>query len=44
MMDYAIANAKRLAVENQGKPPSRSAPGTAVYQLIELLKPYITEE
>ena len=44
MMDYAIANAKHLAADNHGKPPSRSAPGTAVYQLIELLKPYLTEE
>ena len=44
LMDYAIANAKRLEVENQGKPPSKSAPGTTVYQLIELLKPYLAEE
>lgn len=44
MMDFAIANAKRLEVENQGKPPSKSAPGTKVYKLIELLKPYLTNE
>ena len=44
MIDFAIANAKRLEVENQGKPPSKSAPGTKVYELIELLKPYLTNE
>lgn len=44
MMDFAIANAKRLEEENQGRPPSKSAPGTTVYQLIELLKPYLTNE
>jgi hypothetical protein len=44
MIDFAIANAKRLAAENQGKPPSRSAPGTKVYELIEILKPYLTDE
>ena len=44
MMDFAIANAKRLEVNNQGRTPSKSAPGTMVYQLIELLKPYLTAE
>lgn len=44
MMDFAIANAKRLEELNQGKPPSRSAPGTKVYELIEMLKPYLTNE
>ena len=44
MMDFAIANAKRLEKENQGKPPSKAAPGTTVYELIELLKPYLTNE
>ena len=44
MMDFAIANAKRLEELNQGKPPSRSAPGTKVYELIEMLKPYLTSE
>lgn len=43
MMDFAIANAKRLDRENQGKPPSQSAPGTKVYELIETLKPYLSE-
>lgn len=44
MMNFAIANAKRLEEENQGKPPSKAAPGTTVYELIELLKPYLTNE
>lgn len=44
MMNFAIANAKRLAKKNQRKPPSKAAPGTAVYELIELLKPYLTNE
>lgn len=44
MMDFAIANARRLEKENQGKPPSKAAPGTTVYKLIELLKPYLTSE
>jgi len=44
MMDFAIANAKRLDVANHGKPPSQSAPGTKVYELIETLKPYLSEK
>lgn len=40
-MDTAIINAKRLDEENVGKPPSLSAPGTKVYELIEQLKPYL---
>lgn len=43
-MDYAIGNARRLNVLNEGKPPSKSAPGTKVYELIERLKPYLNEE
>ena len=43
MMDYAIANAKRLNTENKDKLPSRSAPGTKVYALVEVLKPYLSE-
>lgn len=43
MMDFAIANAKRLDAENQGKPPSQSKPGAKVYELIETLKPYLAE-
>ena len=40
-MDSAIANAKRLDMMNQGKPPSKSAPGTKIYELVEKLKPYL---
>ena len=43
-MDYAIGNAKRLNVLNEGKLPSKAAPGTKVYELIERLKPYLAEE
>lgn len=43
-MDVAIANAKRLEKNNQGKPPSKAAPGTKVYELVEILKPYLLEE
>lgn len=40
-MDFAITNAKRLDAANQGKPPSKSAPGTKVYVLVEKLRPYL---
>lgn len=43
-MECAIANAKRLNALNEGKLPSKSAPGTKIYELIEILKPYLTEE
>lgn len=42
-MEYAIGNAKRLNALNEGKLPSKTAPGTKVYELIEVLKPYLTE-
>ena len=42
-MDYAIGNAKRLNALNEGKLPSKAAPGTKVYELIDILKPYLTE-
>lgn len=38
--DTAIANAKKLEKINSGKTPSKSAPGTKVYKLIEKLKHY----
>lgn len=44
LMDCAIANAKRLERENEGKMPSKSAPGTKVYELVEYLRPYLTGE
>lgn len=43
-MDYAIANAKRLEIQNKGKLPSRSAPGTKIYELVEKLKPYLPKK
>ena len=42
-MNYAIGNAKRLNALNEGKLPSKAAPETKVYELIEVLKPYLTE-
>ena len=42
-MNYVIGNAKRLNALNEGKLPSKAAPGTKVYELIEVLKPYLTE-
>ena len=43
-IDVAIGNAKRLDVLNVGKLPSKAAPGTKVYELIERLKPYLAED
>lgn len=43
-MEYAIENAKRLNAINKGKLPSKAAPGTKIYELIEVLKPYLEEE
>lgn len=40
-MDYAIANARRLDSYNAGKLPSKAAPGTKVYELVEKLRPYL---
>lgn len=40
-MDFAIANAKRLEKNNEGKLPSKAAPGTKIYELVEKLKPYL---
>lgn len=42
-MDAAIANAKRLDTMNAGKPPSKAAPGTKVYELVEKLRAYLPE-
>ena len=42
-MDIAIANAKRLDKQNEGRKPSESAPGTKVYELVEMLKPYLLD-
>ena len=43
-MDTAIANAKSLDEINYGKAPSKAAPGTKVYELVERLRPYLVEE
>jgi hypothetical protein len=40
-METAIGNAKRLDKINDGRQPAESAPGTKVYELIEMLKPYL---
>ena len=40
-MDYAIANAERLDKENQGRTPANCAPGTKVYELLKVLRPYL---
>lgn len=42
-MAYAIANAKRLEEINQGKLPSKAAPGTKMYELVQKLKLYLLE-
>ena len=40
-MDDAIRNAKMLEKINAGRTPSRSAPGTMIHHLMEILKPYL---
>lgn len=40
-IDTAIKNAKKLAISNSGKTPADSAPGTEVYKIIEMLKPFL---
>lgn len=40
-MDFAIANAERLDVMNEGKTPASSAPGIKVHELIKHLRPYL---
>ncbi len=43
-MDDAIVNAQKLEEINEGKAPSKSAPGTMIHILVEKLKPYLTAE
>lgn len=38
----AINNAKRTADENKGLPPSQCTPGTAVYEIFEMLEGYLS--
>ncbi len=40
-IDNAISHAMQLENNNSGNPPSRSAPGTTVHKLIEVLLPYL---
>lgn len=40
-IDEAIRNAKKLEQINQGRTPSKSAPGTMVHYMIETLRPYL---
>lgn len=40
-VDVALANARRLAITNEGKLPSQAAPGTQVYEVVEKLKAYL---
>lgn len=40
-MEYAVANAKRLEMNNQGRLPAAAAPGTLVHHLIAALQPYL---
>lgn len=40
-MDRAIGNAERLDKEHKGKTPTNAAPGTKVYELVRILKPYL---
>lgn len=42
-MRKAIVYAKKLDADNKGKPPSKAALGTKVYELIEKLLPYLTD-
>ena len=41
-MNDAIVNAKKLEIINEGKTPSKSAPGTMIHKLVEKLEPYLT--
>ena len=43
-MNDAIVNAQKLEAINEGKTPSKSAPGTMIYKLVVKLKPYLTVE
>lgn len=43
-MDSAIKNAEQLDRTNQDKTPAQSAPGTKVFELVKLLRPYLIGE
>lgn len=38
----AIDNAKRVKANNEGMPPSQCTPGTAVYEIFEMLESYLS--
>ena len=38
----AIDNAKRIEANNEGLPPSQCTPGTAVYEIFEMLESYLS--
>ena len=38
----AINNAQRIAGDNKGLPPSQCTPGTAVYEIFEMLESYLS--
>lgn len=38
----AINNAKRIADDNKGLTPSQCTPGTAVYEIFEMLESYLS--
>ena len=40
-LNDAIRNAKKLDEFNRYRTPSNAAPGTKVYELLELLRPYL---
>jgi hypothetical protein len=40
-LENAINNAKKLCKENEEQPPSKMAPATKVYELVEILKPHM---
>jgi len=40
-LDTAMANAKKLRKLHKAKSPSKCSPGTAVYELFDMLKPYL---
>lgn len=42
-MDCAVTNAKKLDKVNAGRMPSKAAPGTKVFELVEKLRPYLKE-
>lgn len=41
---YEYFNAERLAVQNKGKTPAASAPGTKMHELIKHLRPYLNRQ